>query len=151
MLTIKSKIQEDLKQAMLAGDRLKSDTLKMIKSAILNEEIASGNRDGLPEDTIIILLKKESKKRQEAADLYKKAGSPERAQKEEQEKIIIDDYLPDTLDDNAINSLIDQVEATRGKIEPQKMGLFIGEIKKLSNNSADGSDIARLVKARIAK
>lgn len=150
-MSIKASLDQNLKQAMLGGDRVAADTLKGIKSAILNEEIAKGSRDtGLSDDAVIAVLKKESKKRQEAAELYQKAGSEERAKKELKEKAIIDEYLPQAMTDEEINKLIDAILEQQGEVTPATMGKIIGAVKQSSGGQADGSDIARLVKARIA-
>ena len=95
-MSLKQVIDQDLKEALLAGDRLKADTLRMIKSVILNQEIAQNKRDsGLDDQEVIACLQKEAKKRQEASDLYIKAGSVERSKKELDEKKVIEAYLPE--------------------------------------------------------
>lgn len=149
-MSLKIKLDQDLKQAILSGDQLKKDTLRTVKSVILNEEISHNKRDeGLSDDEIIYCLKKEVKKRQEASELYEKAGSTERAEKELVEKRIIEEYLPDTMEESEIDKLIDQAVGKYGAITQQTMGVVIGEVKKNSHGNADGSVVARLVKARI--
>ena len=65
-MTIKEQISNDIKTAMLAGEKERVTTLRGIKSAILYAEVAKGARDtGLPEDEVVALLQKESKKRQD--------------------------------------------------------------------------------------
>lgn len=75
---LKQKIEQDIKTAMLAGDKTLVMTLRGLKSAILYIEVAQGIRDtGLPDAEVIDLLAKEAKKRQESADLYKQGGNQE--------------------------------------------------------------------------
>lgn len=149
-MSLKATLDKDLKQALLGGDKLKSDTIRIMKSTILNEEIAVGKREqGLSDEEVIVCLKKEAKKRQEAADLYQKAGSVERADKELAEKEIIEAYLPAAMPEAEIQKLIDQAAAQHGGVTQQTMGIIIGEVKKASNGAADGAAIAKLVKEKL--
>lgn len=145
-MSLKKAIETDLKQALLSRDKLKSDTLKMVKSAILNEEIANNKRqDGLTDDEIIACLKKEAKKRNEAADLYKKAKSIERANKELAEVEVINKYLPEQMTDTQVLELIKESFLTHAK-EQKNLGKVIADVKIKSENRADSAQIAKLAK-----
>ncbi len=147
---LKSQIDHDLKQALLGGDKLKANTLRGLKSAILNEEIARGVREpGLDEDSIILCLKKEVKKRQEAALLYEKAGSIDRAQQEQTEQRIIEEYLPAALSDDEITRLVNEAIARQETLTAASMGAIIGYVKKAAGPAADGAIIARIAKEKL--
>lgn len=147
---LKQQIDNDLKQALLSGDKLKISTLRGLKSTILNEEIARNVRDsGLSEDAIIQCLKKEAKKRAEAAELYEKAGSKERADQESTEKELIEAYLPAAMGEDEVARLVDEAIAKESEITPASMGKIIGQVKVASAGSADGSLIARIVKDKL--
>ena len=80
---MQDKIDQDLKQSLLGGDKAKTETLRNLKSAVLNEAIAQNARDsGLSDEQIQKVLSREAKKRAEAAELYQKAGETERASSE---------------------------------------------------------------------
>lgn len=148
-MSLKQTIDQDLKQALLSGEKLKSETLRVIKSVILNEEIAQNKRNtGLPDDAIRDCLRKEVKKRQEAADLYQKVGEQNRADKELTEMSIIQAYLPKPMSQAEVSKLINRAIIKFGKDQKQ-LGKIIGEVKILSNNSVDGSQIAKLVKEAV--
>ncbi len=149
-MSLKQRINQDIKQALLTGDRLKLDTLRMVKSVILNEEISKGKKDvGLDDQEVIDCLKKESKKRREAAELYIKAKSQERANKELEEESIINSYLPEPLSDSELSSLVDEAIKEFGEVDNKSMGLIISKVKQASDGRADGSSIARLVKEKL--
>ncbi len=77
---LKQKLADDLKQAMLAGDKQKAELLNMLKSAVLYKEVELGAREaGLTDEQVQDVLAKEAKKRAEAATMYKDAGDAERA------------------------------------------------------------------------
>ena len=148
---LKQQIDKDLKEALLGGQKETAGTLRIIKSTILNEEIARGVREqGLSDDLIIQCLKKEAKKRQEAADLYQKAGSAERAQQELSEKRIIEGYLPAALSEVEVQALIDTALAEyEGDLNQSAMGPLIAAVKSASQGNADGAMVARLVKEKL--
>jgi uncharacterized protein YqeY len=148
---IKQQIDQDLKTAMLAGDKPLVSTLRGLKSAILYVEVAESKRDeGLTDEAIISLLQKESKKRQEAADMYSQGGNEERQAAELYEKEVISKYLPASLSDTDISILIDAVIEEQGPVTGQTMGQVIGAVKARSAGAADGAVIARLVKERLS-
>ena len=147
---MQEQIERDLKTALLAGDKTMAETLRGLKSAILNEAIAQNARDtGLSDEQIQKILAKESKKRQEAADLYKQGGSQDRAQAELAEKAIIDGYLPQQMDESAIIKLVDEQIAAAGSPTMQDMGKIIGAVRAQAGPTADGALIAKLVKERL--
>ena len=147
---LKVRIDQDLKKALLAGDKVLATTLRGLKSVILYAEVAAGKRDpGLGDDEIVTLLAKEAKKRQESAELYVRGGSQERADKELAEKAIIESYLPEQLSDEELGTLVDEAVAATGATEAKDMGKVIGAVKAKAGNSADGAKIAQLVKERL--
>jgi uncharacterized protein len=147
MSELKSKLEADLKQAMLARDGFLVETLRGLKAVILNEEVAKGARDeGLSDETIEQLFARESKKRDEAAGLFEQGGNQASADKERAEKEIIQKYLPEQLSENELQVLVNDVIL---EIEPEgmkDMGRVIGAVKAKVGNTADGAMIANLVK-----
>jgi uncharacterized protein YqeY len=147
---MQEQIEKDLKQALLAGDKPKAETLRGVKSALLNEMISQGARDsGLSYEQDQKILARESKKRQEAADLYKRGGSQERADAELAEKAIIDAYLPEQMSEEEIAKIVDEEIAKAGQVSLQDMGRIIGAVRDRTAGQADGSLIARLVKEKL--
>lgn len=149
---LKQKIADDLKQAMLSGDKDKVELLGMLKSAILYKEVADGTREeGLSEDKIIDVLSKEAKKRSEAAQMYIAAGDKERASKELAEKELIDIYLPEQMSDEDLEKLVDEVIEQVNPDGLKDMGKVIGGVKSKAGNLAEGSKIASLVKQKLSQ
>lgn len=148
---MQDKIESDLKTALLAGERDKVETLRGLKSAILNEAIAQNAKDkGLDDGQIQKVLAKESKKRQEAADLYKQGGNSQKAEAEMAEKAIIDAYLPEQVDESAIQAAVDEEVAKLDSPQMSDMGKIIGAVRAKLGEGADGGTIARLVKEKIS-
>jgi len=144
---LKKRIEQDLKDAMLGGDKQRVSTLRVVKSAILYAEVAKGSRElGLSDAEVVELLSKEAKRRQDAAELYQNAGETERARTELAEKEIIESYLPKQLSEAELEQIVQEVITDHGVTSLQEMGQIIGEVKKRVGGSADGARIARLVK-----
>jgi uncharacterized protein YqeY len=150
-MSLKERLQNDVKAAMLAGDALRLETLRGLKSVILYAEVATGKRaEGLSDTEVEALLAKEAKKRQESADLYKQGGANDRADKELSEKAIIEEYLPKQLSEDEVAAVVDEVI---NEVKPegmQQMGQVIGQVKSRLGNSADGALIAKLVKEKLS-
>lgn len=148
---LEQRIEQDLKAALLAGDKQQVTTLRGIKSVLLYAKVATGKRDsGLSDEEVQVLLSKEAKKRQESADLYKQGGSPERAEAELSEKAIIERYLPAQLSDDELTKIIEEVIKSTGAAGLPDMGKVIGTVRGKVGAAADGAQIARLVKERMA-
>ncbi|HSW91564.1 MAG TPA: GatB/YqeY domain-containing protein [Candidatus Saccharimonadales bacterium] len=146
-MALKSAIDNDLKAALLGGDRFVTEVLRGLKAAILNEEVAQGKRDeGLSDGAIEQIIAKEIKKRNESASLYDQGGRPELADNERKESEAIKKYLPTQLTEDEIKVIIDKIIAELNIDSPSAMGQVIGAVKKEVGSSADGATVAKLVK-----
>lgn len=147
---LKQQLEQDLKKALLGGDRERATILRGLKSVILYAEVEKGVREeGLDEPAIIALFAKEAKKRQESADLYVKGGDQARADAELHEKTVIEEYLPKQLSDEELAKIVDEVIAGLSVTGPQAMGQAIGQVKQKTEGQADGGRIAQMVKERL--
>jgi len=147
---LEQQIEQDLKSALLAGEKDKATLLRGLKAKLLDEKIAAGKREsGLTDEEVLKVLSKQSKQRQESADLYRQGGDEARALKEEDEKSIIDDYLPKQLDEAEIVKMIEEAIQQIGATGIQAMGPVIGQVKAKAGPTADGATIARLVKEKL--
>lgn len=146
-MALKERIDNDLKAALLGGDRLSALVLRGLKATILNEEVAQKKRDeGLDDASIEQLIAREVKKRNESAVVYDGADRPELAADERAEAEILSNYLPEQLSEDDIKAVINRVIGELGVSGPAAMGQVIGAVKKELGNSADGAVIAKLVK-----
>lgn len=149
-MTIKQQLDQDLKAAMLAGNKDLVTTLRGLKSVILYAEVAAGNRDqGLDDEAVVSLFSKEAKKRQESADLYVKGGAPGKADAELEEKRIIERYLPQQMTDDELHAVVDAVIAEQNASGMQAMGAVIAAVKTKVGSQADGGRIAQVVKGKL--
>jgi len=150
-MTIKEQIDADIKQSMLGGNKVLTETLRGLKSAILNVEVAQNKREtGLTDEEVTAVLAKEAKKRQESADLFTQGGNQQKANDELAEKQVIQNYLPAQISDQELQQIVDQAVQQAGATGMQAMGQVIGAVKSKVGSSADASRIAQLVKERLS-
>jgi uncharacterized protein len=143
-------IEKDLKNALLAGDKTKVETLKVIKSSLQYEAMAKKTKlEDLNDEQIQAVLARESKKRAEAAGLYDKAGETERAAREKTEKALIDSYLPAQMDASELEAIVQDELAKANGATMADMGRIIGAVRARAGAGADGALIARLVKEKL--
>lgn len=150
-MALKQRIQDDLKAALLGGDRFVAETLRGLKAAILNEEVAQGKRDeGLSDAEIEKIMAKEVKKRNESAALYDQNMRQDSAADERREAEIIGQYLPEQLSEAELKTVVDAKVAELGATDAKMMGQVIGAVKKEVGTTADGALVAKLVKEALS-
>ncbi len=146
------KLDQDIKTALLAGDRIKADTLRGLKSALLYAKVAKGKKEaGLSESEEISVLASEAKKRSESVELYIQGGAPDKADKELLEKKIIDGYLPKQLSETELISMVEKTINELGAKDISGMGSVMAKMREITAGSADGATIAKLVKERLGQ
>ena len=150
-MALKEKLQSDLTQSMRDRNELRSGTIRMVLTAIKNEEVSGKEARELSDAEVITVLSREAKKRREAAEAYEQAGAKERADIEKAEGEIIATYLPDQLSESEIKDLIKAAIAESGASEPQQMGLVMKSIQPKIAGRADGGLVSSLVKAALSE
>lgn len=147
---LKTRIDADLKTAMLSGDKTLTTTLRGLKGALLNAEIEVGKRqEGLADSEATAVLRKEAKKRKESAELFHRGGNQVKADAELAELEVIEKYLPEMMSDEAVAKAVHAAIEQTGASSLQDMGKVVGLVKNQLGDKADGSVIARLTKEKL--
>ena len=150
-MALKQRITDDLKAALLGGDRFATQTLRGLKAAILDEEVAQNKRDeGIGDEVIEQIVAKEVKKRNEAAALYDQNMRQDSAADERREAEILRNYLPQQLSEPELKTVVDAKVAELGATDMKMMGQVIGAVKKEVAHTADGAMVAKLVKEALS-
>jgi uncharacterized protein YqeY len=150
-MALKQRIADDTKAALLGGDRFAGETLRGLKAAILNEEVAQGKRDtGLDDAVIEQIIVKEVKKRNESAAIYDQNMRQDAADQERREAEILTRYLPEQLGEAELKTIVDAKVAELGATDVKMMGQVMGAVKKEVGNAADGALLAKLVKEKLS-
>lgn len=146
-MALKERITNEMKAALLGGNRFVGEVLRNLKAAILNEEVAKNLRDtGLEDSAIEQLIAREVKKRRESIAVYEANARQDLADNEKAELEVLEKYLPKQLGEEELRQIIKSKIGELGVSGPQAMGQVIGAVKKDVGNTADGSLLAQLVK-----
>ena len=152
-ISIKSRLQSDLTASMKARDELTTSTIRMLRAAITNAEVAGPEAVELTDEQAIAVLQSEAKKRAEAAEVYEQAGRAESAAKERSELEVIERYLPAAMSDEELQAIVTEEvakAASTGAEGPRAMGQVIKAVRERAGAAADGSRIAAMVKTSLA-
>ncbi len=147
-MTIAQQLTEDMKVSMKAGQADRTGTLRLLRAAVKNEEIKLGHL--LEEAEVLKLLQREAKQRRDSIAAYRGAGREDLAGREEMELAIVQEYLPETMPDDELARVVDEVIAGMGQVGVAQKGMVIGEVMKRVGARADGGVVARLVSQRLA-
>ena len=150
-MSIKETLRTDLTEAIRGRNEIVSSTIRMVLTAITNEEVSGKEARVLTDDEIITVLSREGKKRREAAEEFAKAGRADKAAEEKAEGEVIAKYLPAQLSEDDIKALIAAAIASTGAAGPGDMGKVMGAIKPQIAGKADGALVSSLVKAALNK
>ena len=148
---LKETLKSDLTEAIRSSDKVVSGTIRMVLTAITNEEVSGKEARVLSDDEIITVLSREAKKRREAAEAFEGAGHPQKAALEKSEGEVIAKYLPAQLTADEVKQIIADAIASTGAAGPADMGKVMGAIKAKIAGKADGALVSSLVKESLNK
>ena len=148
---LKERLRNDLTQAIRSRDELTSGTIRMVLTAITNEEVSGKTARELSDVEIITVLSREAKKRREAAEAFETGDRPERAALEKTEGEVIAKYLPEQLSDEKLNEMIAEAIAETGASGPAGMGLVMKVLSPKIAGKADGGTVSAAVKEVLSR
>ena len=148
---LKEKLQADLTEAIRGRDEVKSGTIRMLLSAITNEEVAGKTAKVLTDVEIITVLSRETKKRREAVEAFTAAKRDDLANKEKAEGVIIAQYLPKQLSEAEIKKMIADAITETNAAGPAGMGLVMKVLQPKIAGKADGGVVSGLVKTALGQ
>ncbi len=148
-MTLIERIDQDMKEALKAGQKLKLTVLRGLKSDCKYKQIEIGSP--LTEEQVVGVLSSSAKKRRESIEQYRLGKREDLAQKEEAELEIINSYLPQQLSEDRLRELIREAIAESGADSPQKIGLVMKVLMPKVKGQADGKLVNRLVAEILAK
>ncbi|MBC7373015.1 MAG: GatB/YqeY domain-containing protein [Frankiales bacterium] len=147
---LKDRLHGDLVTSMKARDALRTATLRMVLTAIGNEEVAGKVARTLSADEELKVLARESKKRREAAEAFRAGGAEERAQRELDEQAVLESYLPAQLADDDLIALVAEAVAESGASGPQAMGAVMKLVGPKVAGRAEGGRVAAAVRSALS-
>jgi uncharacterized protein len=146
---LKAQIQANLTTAIKSRDELTSSTLRMVLTAVTNEEVSGKEVRVLTDEDVLTVLTREAKKRRESAIAYTDANRPELAERENAELGVINAYLPEQLSDQELADMVAAAVATvaeSGTTGGAALGAVMKTLQPQVKGRADGGTVAAMVK-----
>lgn len=145
--SLKTTIHDRMTAALKAGDKTTVAALRMLWTAITNQE--KEVRHDLDDDEVRLIAAKEVKKRTESIEAFEAAGREELAERERAERAVIEPYAPAQLTEAEVDAMIDEAIAATGATVPGDMGKVMGQVMGRAKGQVDGGLVQAKVKARL--
>lgn len=151
-MSIRDELTAAVKKAMLAREADRTSTLRMIQAKLKDTDIAARPKgiEAIPDDEILAMLRSMIKSRRDSVTLYKQGGRDELAAKEEAEIAVIAEFLPQTLEGDALEAAIKEAIASTGATTAKDMGKVVGALKAKHGAALDMGVTSAAVKAALA-
>lgn len=148
---LKQQLKDQLKEAMLAKDELRTSVIRFILSGITYYEINKGGAgyEATDED-VLAVVNKEVKQRKDSIDQFTKAGRQDLVDKENAELKVLESYLPQQMPEEEVKKYVDEAVATTGATNPQDMGKVMALLMPKVKGKADGSLVSKLVRETLS-
>jgi uncharacterized protein YqeY len=147
-MSLIERIEEELKTAMRARDRERTDVLRLTLSSLRSAE--KEVQRPLKDDEELHVLQRERKRRIEAAEGFRSGGREEQAAKEERELEIIKEFMPEPVDEEELEHIIDDAIAETGATSLRDLGRVMADVMPQVAGRADGSAVSQLVREKLA-
>ena len=150
-MTIKEKIIADIKMAMKAKEQDKLRVLRSLKSKLMEKEIGErkGGEAKLSDEQAVEVLMKAAKQRKESIDQFEEGGRDDLAENEKVELAIIEEYLPEMMDEAEVREVVKAKIEQLGASGMQDMGKVMGPLMGQLKGKADGSLVSKVVKEEL--
>ncbi len=142
-MSLQERLVEDLHKAMRQQDELRRSTLRLLRAAIQNEEIAQGKP--LDDAAVLAVLSRQARQRQESIEAYRSGNRPDLAEREEAELALLREYLPEPLSHERLVELVGEVIKDVGATGPKEMGKVMSRLMPQVRGRAEGAEVSRIV------
>lgn len=163
-MSLKEKIQADLKSSLQERDELKVSVLRMLRAAIFNrekekraklsktEEIEKLDElSQLTDEETIEVISSENKKRKDSIEQYEKGNRQDLADQEKKELEILNNYLPEQMSNEEIRKMVKEKIEELSASQPQDTGRVMGALMPQLKGKADGSLVNKIVQEELKK
>ena len=147
-MSLKDKLQQDMKSAMRAGEKPRLAVIRLINAAIKQREV--DERIELDDDQVTAAIDKMAKQRRESIEQYEKAGRDDLANQEKFELELLKSYLPEQLGEAEIDAMIEAAVTATGASSIKDMGKIMGQLKPKLAGRADMGAVSGKIKARLS-
>lgn len=145
-MSIEEQVNEGIKNAMKAHDKIRLETMRNIKKVILEAKTRPGAGDQIDDAECIKLIQKLAKQGKESAEIYKQQGREDLYEQENGQVAVLTEFLPKQLSETELTEALKEIITSVGASSPQDMGKVMGVATKKLAGLADGKAISAKVK-----
>jgi uncharacterized protein YqeY len=147
-VTLIEELEGEVKDAMRAGDAARRDALRLILASLKSAE--KDLLRPLSEDEELQVLQRERKKRVEAAEAFRKGGREDRAEREEAELDVLEEFMPEPLTEEELERILDDAIAGNGATSMRDMGRVMKDVMPQIAGRADGGAVSQMLREKLA-
>ncbi len=147
-MTLIGRLEGELTRAMRARDRERTETLRLTLAALRSAE--KELQRPLDESEELQVLQRERKRRSEAAAAFRAAGREDQAEQEERELAVIEEFMPEPIDEEELERIVDDAIAETGATSIRDLGRVMADVMPQVAGRAEGSAVSRLVREKLA-
>ena len=147
-MTLITELEEEVKEAMLARDTSRRDALRLMLASLRSAE--KDLQRPLSGDEELQVLQRERKKRLEAAEAFRKGLREDRAEQEEAELAVLEEFMPEPISEDEIERIVDDAIAENGATSLGDLGRVMADVMPQIAGRADGSAVSQLVREKLA-
>ncbi len=151
-MSLKEKIDLDLKNSMKSGDKTRLNAIRSIRAALLEKEVSIrvGGTAVLTEEQELEVLVSLAKKRRDAIEQFTAGNRLDLAETEQAELVVLEEYLPAPVSDEEVTTVIQNIITKTGAVSMKEMGKVMAEAMKALKGKADGTKVQQIVKSLLS-
>ena len=147
-MNLVARLEDEVKQAMLARDAPRRDALRLILNSLRSAE--KDLQRPLTGDEELQVLQRERKRRTEAAEAFRAGGREEQAEQEEAELAVLEEFMPAPLSEDELERIVDDAIAENKATSLRDMGRVMADVMPQVAGRADGSAVSQIVREKLA-
>ena len=147
-MSLIARLEDELKQAMVARDGERRDTLRLILTSLRSAE--KELQRPLHDDEELQVLQRERKRRTEASEAFRAGDREEQAEAEERELAVLEEFMPEPLSEDELEEIVDDAIAEVGATSMRDIGRVMADVMPQVAGRADGSAVSQLVREKLA-
>ena len=147
-MSLKEKINEDMKSAMRSKDAALLGTIRLIQAAIKQKEV--DERKLVDDSSVISIIEKMLKQRNDSIEAFKKANRTDLVDKEEFEVSVLKNYMPEQMNAEEVEKIIQEVIKKIGASSMKEMGPVMAQAKEILSGKANMAEVSKIIKAKLS-
>ena len=147
-MSLKEKINEDMKSAMRSKDVALLGTIRLIQAAIKQKEV--DERILVDDNSVISIIEKMLKQRNDSIEAFKKANRTDLVDKEEFEVSVLKNYMPEQMNAEEVEKIIQEVIKKIGATSMKEMGPVMAQAKEILSGKTNMAEVSKIIKAKLS-